>query len=117
MPFPLQYALCAGQSTRQTKGGIMESRWTIGGHEHTITTAVRQGQHVLVEAFVCRRCVNVVVRADSELEPAAVLGCYLDRDSDDLWPEQERIVSNIIINLNYSAHLRTHTSTTSNINT
>ena len=53
---------------------------------------------MLVEAFVCRRCVNIVVRADSELEPTAVLRCYLDRDSDDLWPEQERILSNIIIN-------------------
>ena len=93
MPLPLQYALRAGQPTRQTKSGVVESLRTADPHENTITTAVRQGQHVLVETFVCRWCVNVVVRADSELEPTTVLSCYLNRYSDDLRPEQWSLMS------------------------
>ena len=104
MPLPLQYALRAGQPTRQTQSGVVESLRTTDPHEHTVTTAVPQGQHVLVETFVCRRFVNVVIRADSELEPTTVLGCYLNRYSDDLRPEQRSLMSVYfhIFYINYS---------------
>ena len=75
MPFPLQHALRAGKSRRQTKGNVVESDWIVDMQVLPVAAAVRQGEQISVETFVRYRDTEVIVRTDSELEPAAMLYC------------------------------------------
>ena len=75
MPFPLQHTLRACKSRRQTKGNVVESDWVVDVQVLPVAAAVRQGEQISVEAFVRYRDPEVIVRTDSELEPAAMLHC------------------------------------------
>ena len=82
MPFPLQHTLRAGKSSRQTKGNVVEPDWIIDAHVHPVTGSVRQGKQISVETFVRYWNPVVIVRTDSELEPAAMLYCDLNGNPD-----------------------------------
>ena len=81
MPFPLQHALSAGKSSRQTKGDVRESGFAFVVQVHPGTGTVRQGEQMSVETFVRYWNPEVIVPTDSKLEPAAMLcsdfnGCF-----------------------------------------